>query len=154
MLTKKILQPGPNDWCYLEMANCYQFAIGLREDLWDRKLMPGDLSGHEKPDGYRYSDDELIQLVKEDLYSIGYEVQEYRDNSIIGQGEWMICILNCSQKEREYDFHFLVKFSNEGCWFQKFAEEQFAESVSSPESGNYHYNYRVVGYYKIKKIEE
>lgn len=150
MMTK-IIQPGKENWNRLNMANCYQFAIGLREDRL-QNLMPGDLSGHNMPDGYKYSDDELVRLVEEDLKAIGYEIQKCQENADLANGEWMICILNCSKECFEYDFHFTARFKS--VWFQKFAGQQLVESISSPEHYNYDYLYHVVGYYKIKKAEE
>ena len=149
MITK--LQPGVDNWTILDMANCYQFAIGLRKDLID-KLMPGDLSGHKKPDGYQYSDGELVSLVIEDLNSLGYEVQKCEKDTFLNSGEWEIIILN-GDGRGIYDFHFLAKFENGGEWFQKFVDEQFAEYVNSPETCEFDYNYNVVGYYKIKKAK-
>ena len=135
------------------MANCYQFAIGLREDRL-QNLMPGDLSGYNMHDGYKYSDDELVRLVKEDLNSLGYKIQKCEAKSNLTESEWMICILNCSQECFEYDFHFTARFESGGTWFQKFAGEQLVESINTPDCGNYDYMYHVVGYYKIRKAEE
>ena len=156
MLKLKLLQlqPGSNNWVSYNMANCYQFALGYREDIWCRKLMPGDFSENYKPDGYKYSDDELVELVKDDLLVLGYNLRECRQDSIIEKEEWIICILNCSKDEKEYDFHFTARFQSGGIWFQKFAGKQFAEQITSPECGTYDYHYHVVGYYKIKKVEE
>lgn len=156
MLKRKTLTPGPYNWQSLSMANCYQFALGYREDLWDRKLMPGDFVRHSMPDGYRYTDKQIVNLVTQDVSALGYELHKCDKDATIGSGEWMICILNCSRAEREYDFHFVVRFSTGGLWYQKFVGKQIPDVIDSPETecGNYAYNYHVVGYYKIKKVEE
>ena len=152
-MLRKIIQPGRENWVNLNMANCYQFAIGYRKDRL-KHLMPGELSGYSIPDEHRYSDDELFLLVEEDLKSMGYEIQRCEKNTNLSDGEWEICILNCSQECFEYDFHFIARFESGGEWFQKFAGKQLVEYVNSPESGDYDFLYHIVGYYKIRKVEE
>ena len=164
-MRKKIFSPSPYDWQYLDMANCYQFAIGLREDR-QSKLMPGELAKDFPQTDYlplgdlqlsknhKYTDEELINFVKEDLFCYGYILEEIeKDAPLLSPDEWKITVLNVDRDvyPELYDFHFLAYFNGNDCWYQKFSREQLVERVESPDDHKYDYPYHIVGYFKIRK---
>lgn len=149
-----------DEWRNFDQANCYQFALTIVLDIFDR-LLPGQISGHEIDVSTPYTDEDLKGFVKEDLEVLGYEMVSCEKNVKLEDGEWEIAILNCS-KLTDPNFHFLRKIAGKDRdWMQKYVGEQkpttfdcMGQRVTDPAIARYYYKYHLVGYFRIRKKME
>lgn len=154
-----------NQWRFNDEANCYQFAImGMFYLPVLERLLPGEIAGYDvkKDKFHRYTDLELLNLVRADLIALGIDSEECELDSELSEGQWKIAIMNgfIDAPKGDYDFHFLrqTTVTPKGHWFQKHPYEQHPEMtdenyriITDPAKAQYHYPYHLVKYLRLCK---
>lgn len=141
-------------WTFYNVANCYSYAINFLQDV--SHLNPGEIAGLDRQE--TYSDEELVKRVRMDVEAAGFTMRESSfEENLEDIESWKIAIMNCSQEDRFYDFHFLRE-GRDMQWMHKVPDAQFASKydkmfkvIKDPAEARYHYNYHLVGYFVISK---
>ena len=164
-LRERIYPPIANErdeenlWKFFDTVNCYSYALGLLCDI--RFLNPGQISQMQEQN--QYTDEELIERVRNDVYVLGLEIRESSlDEDIIGEDTWKIAILNTGKTltQERYDYHFLRQGPNKK-WYQKIPYDQFPSAydnryntITDPATATYSFHYHLVGYFVVTKIKQ
>lgn len=128
--------------------NCYAYALGLdikENEIFDGAYEPGAISGANNLLFSRFTYNELLYWLYEDLKLLNIEYCDSYPDELIQNNEWKIAIftekLYCL-KENEYlrDYHFLRE-SKSGIWYHKLGWDSQPTNKDS--------NYKV-----IKNVEE
>ncbi len=148
-----------NEWVCYDIVNCYSYAIGLLYDI--EHLNPGEISGKRRR--RQYTDEELLENVKSDMQVLGITMRESTLEEVVDErNAWKIAVMNTGVMNdvTRYDYHFLKQCSN-GRWYQKIPYDQFpteydsrSRIITNPEDAKYPYNYHLVGYFVICKVEQ
>ena len=146
-------------WKFFDVVNCYSYALGLLYDI--TFLNPGQLSKMQRKK--QYTDEELIERVKNDVHALGMEIRESSLNEeITEENTWKIAILNTGKMhvQERYDYHFLRQNPNKK-WYQKIPYDQFPSNydskyrtITNPETASYSFHYHLVGYFVVAKIKQ
>ena len=164
-LRERIYPPIANEreeenlWKFFDTVNCYSYALGLLSDI--RFLNPGQISQMQEQN--QYTDEELIERVRNDVYGLGLEIRESSlDEDVIDEDTWKIAILNTGKTltQERYDYHFLRQNPNKK-WYQKIPYDQFPstydnryKAITDPASATYSFSYHLVGYFVVTKIKQ
>lgn len=143
----------PEKWEeYIEKANCYAYALRLRTDLRDIRVVPGFLSKQLKTTDRKirknFTVNKIIEDVRSDFQILGFEMKVSSVEEECDENAYKIAIFLNKGK----DFHFARSEDRDGWWSAKNGWLNGIDIFQGRELQDY-CPYPLIGIYKITRKE-